>query len=332
MTDYKTKFTQEIMEKLSTKFKSEDLQYLTEAVTLILADYTIEKSCTDLIVRDNKNDRILKQYAACLLVDGKSHRTIEMYIKILRRFLECVCLPCEKVTAYDIRYFLATLKQQGVSDRTLENYRSYISAFYHWLTKEDYIEKNPCIKIAPIKYKEVIRLPFTETEIDALRYACKTPKQRAILEILLSSGIRVNELVNLNIDDIDFVNKTIHIREGKGNKERVVYMSEVCAYHIKQYLETRADNKLELFITVKAKKRILPGGVRDIVRTIGKNAGVENVHPHRFRRTFASSLAKRGMEVRTLAKLMGHSNLQTTLIYVYEDNNRTQHEYQKYTA
>ena len=332
MTDYKTRFTQELIEKLATTFNAENLQIITDATTLVFANYDIKERCTDLIVRDNKNERLLRQYAACMLVDGKSHRTIEMYVNVLKRFIEFLGIPCEQVTAYDIRYFLASMKQSGVSDRTLENYRSYISAFYQWLTNEEYILKNPCAKIAPIKYKGVIKLPFTDTEIDALRYACKKPKQRAIIEILLSSGLRVNELVNLNITDLDFNTRAIHVREGKGNKERITYMSEVCVYHIKQYLETRKDNRIELFVNVKTKKRILPGGIRDIVRTIGKNAGVENVHPHRFRRTFATNLAKRGMDIHLIAKLMGHSNLQTTLVYVYDDANKILQEYRKYTA
>ena len=332
MSEEKTKLTDALVEMLSTQLDGDHLVIVREAMTKVLADYNVTEQCTKLVVHDDRNERLLKRYVACMSIDGRSEKTINLYYRTLKRFMEFLGLPLDKVGTYDIRFFLASMKETGISDRTLENYRSYLSAFYQWMCREDIIMKNPCDKIKPIKYKEEVRLPFSDTEIDSLRSACKNERQRAILELLLSSGVRVEELVMLNVNDLDLKNRSVHVKEGKGKKERITYMSEICAYHIGGYLESRKHNTVELFVNNKTHNRTLPGGIRSILKDLGKRAGVDNVHPHRFRRTFATNLSKRGMDVQTVSKLMGHSSIDTTMIYVYEDKSRIAQEYNKYTA
>ena len=328
----KEKLMQDMKELLITRFSTDDINYITSAMAKAMSGYEITQKTTQLVPYDDKNDRMLKRYSACLLVDGKSKKTIDMYIRRLRAFTNFLGMPFDQVGTYDIRYYLACMKDQGVSNRTLENYRSYISAFYHWMVREDFLDKNPCVKIQPIKYKEEVRTAFSETDIDSIRSACDTERDRAICELLLSSGLRVAELVNLDISDVDLSNLSVHIREGKGSKERTVYMTDVCAMHIKKYLFTRIDREPSLFISARKKQRLTTSGVRAILKQIEKKASVSNVHPHRFRRTFATSLARRGMDIQTISKLMGHSNLQTTMIYVAMDESRIVTEYKKHTA
>ena len=328
----KTKLTHDLIERVATRFNTDDLQFIEEALTKALAEYEVTEKSTALVIRDDRNDRLLKRYAACLHVDGKSKKTIDMYIRRLRAFSDFIRIPFDEVGTYDIRFYLANIKDQGVSGRTLENYRSYISAFYQWMTREDFIAKNPCDKIPPIKYKDEEKRPFSDPEIDAIRGACLDERQRAMVEILVSSGIRVEELTNLNIDDVDLARLSVHVKEGKGSKERVTYMTEVCALHLKKYLFTRMDDRPALFVSLTKKERITPGGVRNILKEIAKRAAVENVHPHRFRRTFATNLARRGMDIQTIAKLMGHSSIQTTMVYVSMDETRVREEFKKYTA
>lgn len=332
LSDQKTKFTQDLLEKLSTQFDSHELQFIEEVITKVLADYDVKDCCTEIVVRDNKNDRLLKRYAACLAVDGKSRKTIDMYIRRLRAFADFIGIHFDEVGTYDIRFYLASLKDTGVSSRTLENYRSYLSAFYQWLLREDFIPKNPCDKIPPIKYKEEVKPPFSDTEVDALRSACNTERERTMVETLISSGVRVEELCSINIIDVDLSRLSIHVKEGKGSKERITYMTEVCAMHLRNYLAHREDDNPALFVSAKKKERITMGGIRYLFKQIGKRAGVDNVHPHRFRRTFATNLARRGMEIQMIAKLMGHSNLQTTMVYVSLDETRLSVEYKKYTV
>ena len=332
MSDQKTIFTEDLIEQLSTRFKADDLQYIRETVTKVLAGYEVTKQGTAIAIRDDVNERLIKRYAACLSVDGKSSKTIELYVHRLRAFSDFIGKPFDEVGTYDIRFYLASQKENGVSNRTLENYRSYIASFYQWLTREDLIPKNPCDKIQPIKYKDEVKHPFSDTELDALRGACEDERKRAMVELLISSGIRVEEFSNINIFDVDLNKLSVHVREGKGSKERVTYITEVCARHLRRYLATRTDSHPALFVSLKKRDRLTTSGVRNILKGIGKKAGVDNVHPHRFRRTFATNLAKRGMDIQTIAKLMGHSNIQTTMVYVSMDESRILGEYRKHTA
>lgn len=328
----KERLTNDIMERLAARFDADELGYISDAITKALSSYEVTEKSTQLIPYDNYNERILKRYTACLFVDGKSPKTIDMYRRRIRAFSDFIGTPFDKVGTYDIRYYLASLKETGISDRTLENYRSYISAFYQWLAREDFIQKNPCDKINPIKYREEIKKPFTDIEMDKLRSACSSVRDRAIIETLLSSGLRVAELANLDISDIDFINLSVRVREGKGAKERISYITTVCAMHIKLYLSARADDNPALFLSARKRQRLNPSGLRNILKTIEKRAGVVNVHPHRFRRTFATNLSKRGMDVQTIARLMGHSSIQTTMIYVSLDETTVINEYKKHTA
>lgn len=330
--DAREKLINDIVEGLASAYNSEDLGIIRNAVIKAVANYDVSEKSTALVVYDDHNQRLLKRYAACMSVDGKSKKTIAMYVARLKAFSDFLGMKFTDVGPYDIRFYLASLKENGVSGRTMENYRAYISAFYQWLSREDIIPKNPCEKIPPIKYKDEIRLPFSETEIDALRIACKTERHRAIVELLLSSGVRVEELSNLNVSDLDFARLSVRVRDGKGGKDRVTYMTEVCALHLKKYLFARGEENPALFVSLKKKERLAPGGVRSILKEIEKAAGVENVHPHRFRRTFATNLAKRGMDIQTIALLMGHSNIQTTMTYVSMDDSRVINEYKKHTA
>ena len=328
----KARLAQDFMELLTTSFNNEEMDIISTALIKAMQNYDVQIKSTQLVVYDNKNERLLKKYSACLYVDGKSRKTIDVYVRTLKNFSEFLKIPFDEIGSYDIRYYLASMKEKGISDRTLENYRSYISAFYQWLTREDFIVKNPCDKINPIKYKEEIRKPFTETEIDKIRSHCTTIKNRALVEMLLSSGIRVTELSNLQISDIDFNSLSVHIREGKGAKERVSYMTPVCAMHLKAYLLQRSDNNPALFVSDRKNQQLNPSGIRFILKSIEKASNIEDIHPHRFRRTFATNLAKRGMDVQTIAKLMGHSSIQTTMIYVFIDDTKIITEYKKHTA
>lgn len=199
------------------------------------------------------------------------------------------------------------------------------------MAKEEHIAKNPCMNIEPIKYTDKVRLPFSTVEIDSLRFACKTTKERAMIEILLSTGIRVSELTGLRVNDVNFNNLSIHVTNGKGAKERTVYMNDLAKTHLNNYLMEQDVIGSTIFMN-KKKKPLNPGGVRYILNTIAKRAGVDNVHPHRFRRTFATGLADRGMDIQEIRKILGHSNINTTLEYVYTSDEKAHASYLKYSV
>lgn len=273
--------------------------------------------------------KIEKRFRASLLVDGKSEGTVYQYIRTIHKLTNVIYKPYPEMGIYDVRFFLASEQERGISNRTRENTRANLSAFFQWMVNDEIIPKNPIAALKTIKYKDEVRKPFSEVEIDALRSSCKQIKERAIIELLLSTGVRVSELVNIQIQDVNFDNLSVHVTHGKGNKERMTYTTPVCIKHLLNYLSTRNDNLTYLLIN-KNHEPLSDGGIRYILKTIAKRANVNDVHPHRFRRTFATGLAKRGMKVEEIRDLLGHSDLNTTMRYVYMDDSNVKSSYSKY--
>ncbi len=328
----KDKLLRDIEIKLSLQFDKDTRDKIMQSVISSLNDYDVTERATDLVVRsDDINARLIKRYIACMRIDGMSDGTIKQYIYSLSKLGGMIGKPFTEMSAYDIRFYLGEVKARGCKNSTVENQRANISAFFQWMYKEEVIERNPCEKIRAVKIEKEIRLPFTAVEIDNLRMACKRPVDRAIIETMLSSGIRCEEMCNLKISDVDFDRKTIRIRRGKGGKDRIVYISDVAAAHIRTYLEKRKETCDYLFAS-RTGGNYTKRGVQDLVKRIGEKAGVENVHPHRFRRTFATEARRRGMDIHTISKLMGHSNIATTERYIYTADDQLQAEYRKYSA
>lgn len=328
MTDCRENFTKELTSKLVKTFNEDDVKNIISIMIIELDKYEITERITEVAVRDNSSEKLMELYAETLLTEGKSKKTVYGYIRFLKRFLRDMEKPFVEIDTFDIRIWLAKI-QQEVSLRTCENYRSYLSAFYMWLVKEELIKKNPMDKITPIKYVEEVKQSFSDVEIDAIRMCCKKTRDRAIIELLLCSGIRVSELAALKISDVDFINKSALIREAKGGKQRVVYITDVCSMYLKDYLKTRKDNLDCLFLT-KNKTAMTKDSIENSLKTLGKQSGVPNVHPHRFRRTFATNMYKRGMDIRSIQKLMGHTNINTTMIYINSNQEMVNAEYRKY--
>lgn len=331
MSDCKMKLVRNFQNALAYKLPADKAVIITETLIKVLDDFDVSEACREIAIRDDRNDRILKQYCACLYVDGKSEKTIYQYRNTCRKLAEALGKPFDQMGAYDIRYFLACEKERGLSNRSLENMRSNISAFFQWMSKEDIIPKNPCMAINPIKYEDVVRKPFSEVEIDKLRSACRTKKERAVIELLLSSGIRVSELTALEVSDISMSDFSVHVKCGKGGKGRVTYTTPVALKHLNDYWNTRTEEGSMAFYNNKH-QGIQPGGIRIMLKSLGNRAGVDNVHPHRFRRTFATTLATRGMDVQDIKTLLGHSNIGTTMEYVCIDTSKVSASYRQHIA
>lgn len=331
MSDYKMQLLQETEAELAKVLDQEPRAKAIDTFTRSLADYEVIKSSGAVVPYHDVNAALLKRYCACLLIEGKSAKTVQQYKRTAEHLADTLKKNYNEVTVYDIRFFLACEKQRGVSNRTLENQRAYLSAFFQWLFREELAPRNPCINIAPIKYTDKVRLPFSTVEIDKIRAACKTRKERALVEFLLSSGVRASELTALEVSDINFNASTVHVREGKGAKERTVYINDLAKTHLQDYLSTRKETGNHLFYTEKHEP-ICAGGVRFILKNVGKRAGVENVHPHRFRRTFATGLANRGMNIQDIQRLLGHTSINTTMEYVCVNDSSVHAAYIKYIS
>lgn len=331
MADYKTQLISDVSEALVGQIGQKDIETVSDEMAIALRDYEVTKRVTELVKYEGANEMILKRYKACLVIAGRSPKTVAQYERIVKKLFIALQKNYTDMTVSDLRFFLAYEKSRGVSNRTLENTRVQISSFFTWLLEEELIPKNPCRSIPPIKYTKEVRLPFSAIEIDAIRSACKSKKERAIIEFLLASGVRVSELCSIRLSDINFDTLAITVKEGKGSKQRTVYINELASKHLVDYLTSRNISGDYLFYN-KKKEPLNSGGVRFLLKEIEKRAGINNVHPHRFRRTFATGLANRGMDIQEIGKLLGHANLNTTLAYVYTSEEKIRTSYLKYSA
>jgi site-specific recombinase XerD len=171
-------------------------------------------------------------------------------------------------------------------------------------------------------------LPFSQTDIELIKENAKTIRDKAIVCFLLSTGARINEVCSLNRGDIDFQSMEATVL-GKGNKERTVYLDTVTAMLLKRYFDSRTDTCPALFAG-KRNERLTPDGVRRMLKVIEKNSGVENVHPHRFRRTLATRLIDHGMTITEVAAILGHESLNVTSRYVYVEKQNVKNNYNRY--
>ena len=333
MSDCRNQFLQSV-EEILVHFVQDPVTVgaIADKIAIALNDYELTERCTEIVPREAINEKLIKRYCGCLSVDGKSEKTIHQYRRSVTLLSDFLGKPFTEMGTYDIRFYLAMNKERGVSERSLENIRANLSSFFQWLTIEEVIEKNPMLKIRPIKYVKEIKRAYSDVEIDKLRSACKNEKERALVEFLLATGVRVDELCQMDITDVDMQTMTVHVRHGKGGKERITYITPVAIEWLKKYLAKRRDLECGILFANKNHERIHAVGIRYILNQIAKRAGVTNVHPHRFRRTFATGLAKRGMDVREIQKLLGHSNINTTLEYICTDDTGVKASYQKYIA
>lgn len=274
------------------------------------------------------SDDCLKAFLDAKRIEGRSDKTIERYNYIIRKMLENVGIPTQRITTYHIRGYLMDLKEHGMMDSSIEGQRGIFSAYFGWLWKEGIIEKNPCANINTIKCKKEIRLPYSAEDIEKLKERCTNIRDKALICFLLSTGCRISELCGINRNDVDFVNGECTVL-GKGNKERTVYLDSVAVMLLKRYIITRNDISPALFIG-KGTSRMTPQGVRFMLKKLEEKAGVENVHPHRFRRTLATNLINRGMPIQEVAAILGHDKIDTTMRYVYLKKENVRNAYKKY--
>lgn len=328
--EIKNQLIYEIAEELIQKFDSEISLDIVNIINKHLYNYDVVEKPTSLVPFDDKTERIIKMFIGTKRLEGKSENTLKQYyreIKLLLSFLNC---SIEDVTTNGIKMYLMTMKtERNLQNSTVENMRSYLSAVFTWVANEKFIDYNPCLNIQPIKIKKEIRKSFTDKEMEKIKDFCKNnPKNLALINFLYSTGCRISELCSANIKDINFEDKSVIVL-GKGNKERRVYLSEEACISLIEYLNTRKDKNEALFINNR-KERINPGGVRWILHNIENKIGIEDIHPHRFRRTLATNLLDKGMAIQDVSKILGHANVSITQIYYYQTDKKVESEFRKF--
>lgn len=309
------------------------LQAVQDALVLQFENYEFQERTTEIAVIDNTPDTILQKFIATKRIEGKAEGTIQRYYDTCYMMIHTLSKPLYEITTYDLRYYLASYKaQRKVSNRTLDGIRRCFSSFFSWLSAEGIIGRNPCAALAQIKYTKVIKKPYTGPEMERLKQACMSIRDLALLEFLYASGCRVSEVVMLNRTDINFLSRDAVVL-GKGNKERTIYLTPVALMHLQDYLSSRKDNNPALFVSLKAPyNRLSKAGIETALKIIGRRAGVENVHPHRYRRTLATNLLDRGANIQDVASILGHADLKTTQIYCYISQQNVQAAYRRYAV
>jgi len=267
------------------------------------------------------NLQYIDMFIAAKRVENLSARTLAYYDQTIRKCIDYIGKPLRLIDANDIRRCLSwAMVERGCTPTTVNNERRVLSTFFQWLENEDIIRKSPVKRTKSLKEERGDKKPFSDEDVARLREACRDDRERAVVELLLSSGMRVAELHGLNRADMDMQGRECEVL-GKGRKRRTCYFSAEAKLYLERYIASRADDNPALVVSSKKPTtRLSIGAIERMVSRIGTRAGVANTHPHRFRRTMATNNLRRGMKLEEIQQLLGHSNMDTTLIYAKVDH------------
>ena len=285
--------------------------------------------CKEQTLQDN--NQLLYAFISAKKIEGCSDKTLTYYRNTIEKLINKLGLAIIHISTADIRSYLSDYQETNVSSKvTIDNMRRIFSSFFSWLEDEDYIAKSPVRRIHKVKTDSLVKEVLTDEQLEQLRDNCQNKRDLALIDVLASTGIRVGELVKLNRDDIDFHERQC-IVFGKGNKERMVYFNARTKLHLQQYLEERKDYNPALFVSLKAPySRLTISGVEVRIRKLGKQLSMAKVHPHKFRRTLATTAIDKGMPIEQVQRLLGHVRIDTTLHYAIVNQNNVKLAHKKY--
>lgn len=318
-------FLKDVKENVDDFLTQKEALKVIDAVNEVLVNYEVEEAQG---AYDSASNDLIQAFLDAKEIEGRSSKTLNRYSYMLQKAAQGMGVPIPKVTVFHVRSYLMSEKKRGLSDQSLEGVRSILSSFFSWLFTEGLIKANPVANIGSIKCQKQIKKPFSALELEQIKQACGTDKERALITFLRSTGCRVGEVCRLDRDSVDFAHMECKVL-GKGNKERIVYFDSITAMELNKYLSGRKDSDPCLFRSIYG--RLTEQGVRYILKDLEERSGVENVHPHRFRRTLATNLIDRGMPIQEVAYILGHDNINTTMKYVYIEKTNVENAYRKYT-
>lgn len=278
---------------------------------------------TDSVLVDN--------FIAAKKLEGCSERTLAFYKNTIDKMLKAIAKNIKAITTEDLRKYLSEYQNNNsVSKVTIDNIRRNLSSFFSWLEDENYILKSPVRRIHRVKAVTSVKETYSDEDLERLRDGCTEKRDLALIDILASTGMRVGELVRLNRFDINF-NERECVVFGKGDKERIVYFDARTKIHLQNYLDERNDDNTALFVGLKAPyDRLTIGGVETRIKKLGERLEIEKVHPHKFRRTMATTAIDKGMPIEQVQKLLGHEKIDTTLNYAMVKQSNVKNAHRKY--
>ncbi len=331
--------------------KMEVISNITKDMEDSLTDYQLNKLKESLIINfegvefiiktdelkhqeeldENKN--MIDSFISSKQVEGCSERTIKYYKEIIEKFVNSFDKSIKQISTNEIRNYLSNYKDNSsCGSTTIDNIRRVLSSFFSWLEDEDYIIKSPVRRIHKIKTAVVVKEVLTDENLERLRIECENIRDLSLIELLISTGMRVGELVNLNINSLNFEDRSCIVL-GKGNKEREVYFDAKTKLHLKEYISKRNDSNDALFVSMREPhQRLSISGIELIIRTLGINSNINKVHPHKFRRTLATMAIDKGMPVEQVQKLLGHVKIETTMNYALVSQSNVKISHRRYIA
>lgn len=313
-----------VLNEMAEYLSISQMKKLQEVILRNFAENEVEK-------KEISNDNFLKMFLDAKRIEGCSERTLNYYRTTVEHLISQIETGVRKISTEEIREYLSNYqKRNSCSNVTIDNIRRNISSFFSWLEEEDYILKSPMKRIHKIKTKTVVKNIISDEGIEKLRDNCKEKRDLAIIDLLYSTGIRVGELVNLNIEDIDLEGREC-IVYGKGDKERRVYFDAKAKVHLKEYIGARTDNNEALFVTLdEPHNRLKISGVEIRLRKMGRMLDLDRIHPHKFRRSMATRAIDKGMPIEQVQKILGHSQIDTTMQYAMVNQSNVKTSHQKY--
>jgi integrase/recombinase XerD len=323
----------DVLKRMQELLCEKHLKELQNVLRMVFVGCEIIQEKQELRVSNNSWSVDLEDFLMSKALEGKSPNTVERYRYELQRLLSYVNKAVVDISDGDISNYMRAYKAiRQISNQTLKNVRAVYSGFFAWLRDRDRIRKNPMVLVEDIKVEKKIKKPFTDEERELLLRNCETLRDKAMMEFLYSTAVRVSELVALNRNDIRWTTKDLTVF-GKGSKERTVYLNDRTNMYMKEYLETRTDDNEALFVSIRnPHERLSKRGIENIIKRTGRRAGVDKAHPHRFRRTAATNALNRGMPVQEVAQLLGHAKLETTMVYCSVDQAGVKYHHQKYLS
>lgn len=293
----------DIINDMAEVLNASQMQKLQEVLVKRLSENTV----SDYLQTTNMD--FLDMFLTAKHLEGCSDKTIRYYRCNIEKMLDTINIPVIKITTEMLRKYLVEYQTiDNCGKVTIDNIRRSLSTFFSWLEEEDYIIKSPMKRIHKVKTAVIVKDTIPDEKIEILRDNCNNLRDRAMIDFLLSTGIRVGELVRLNIDA----------------KTKI---------HLLNYIESRTDNNIALFVSLnKPHSRLTESGVELRLREMGKKLGVEKVHPHKFRRTMATRAIEKGMPIEQVQKILGHEQIDTTLRYAMVNQNNVKLSHRKYIS
>ena len=327
----KERIIEGIVTQLHDDLNQTQIQKLRKALMEEMDGYEVVLAPCQQEKAKQANGELLESFVSAKRIEGCSEKTLNYYRNTINALLGTISIELREVTTNDIRRYLAEFQEKRNSSKTtIDNIRRIFSSFFSWLEDEDYIVKSPVRRIHKVRSEITVKETISDEELETLRDSCGELRDLAMIDFLVSTGVRVGELVKINRNDINF-NERQCVVLGKGTKERTVYFNARAKVHLQNYLATRTDSETALFVSLtNPNTRLTISGVENRLRELGKVAKVGRIHPHKFRRTLATMAIDKGMPIEQVQRLLGHCKIDTTLHYAMVNQNNVKIAHRKF--